>query len=1189
MSERKNKFNHLSVDIINGLPGSFFVIDNDTRNLIRWNKNFENITGYAPEELSEMTPLDLATPDEKNLILKMIEKIIKTGKASGEQFLVTKSGKKIPHYFSGTRLKRGPKTYSIGMGLDITKQREAIESVKRERKVSDAIISGLPGTFFVIDLKTFKIVRWSSNFEKVGGYTKKEILNMSPEDVVVKKDRQKIREALKKVIKEGKANLEVCTLTKDGKKIPNYISAALFSEEGSQYIAGIGINISERKKAEKALVHSEEKFRNLFETTVQGIICIDSSGDVTSANSAAAEMLGISVKEILTKNIQDPWNVIREDGSKVTNDDFPITESLRTGKSVQNQVLGVFNYKEKKYRWLNISACAISKGKTKKPFHVYVTLEDITEQKKAEQALKDSEEKYRTMFDTMTQGVIYVSEKGRITSVNGAAEKIYGISFAEAKGKTVVKLNIIAIHEDGSNFPVEARPLQVALRTGTQIKNKIMAVFNKIEKQFRWVNVTAIPKFRPGEDKPFEVYCIAEDITEEKEAERKQAKLSAVIETTPDFAGLTDENATAIYINKAGRKMAGISEKEDITKYKIPDFHPKWAAEKVQKEGIPVAIKKGSWTGETAILDREGKITPVLQVILSHKNPNGRIAYFSTIAHDISERKESEEKLRESEEKYRMFVNTSPDTVITTDMKAKITFASSRTLDYFGYKPEELLEMNSFDLIVPEEREKAFKAFQNTLKKGFVRNAEFTLLKKDGSKFIAEINATIIKNVRGKPKMLISTMRDITERKNAEELIRTSENKFRQFFENEPAYAYMVSPKGLIIDINKASLKALGYDKKELVGKPIEAMYAPESVPKMKQIFDKWKKTGEVENEELTIKTKKGERRTVLLNVDAVKDAEGKIVHSISLQNDITERKRAEEAYRESKERTTDILESITDAFFALDNNWHFTYMTKRAEELLERTREELLGKSVWDEFPEAVGSTFYNEYHKAIKERIPVAFEEYYPPLKTWYEVHAFPYKDGLSVYFNDINERKKAEEAIKQKDLDIRRAYVDVLSAVTGGKLILMSQDEIENALGEPVTKVLKATSFEQLAKIRKQVRKNFNEKFPKLEEIDDMLLAAGETLTNSIKHAHGGSLTMYKKNQLMQILIEDKGPGIDFSQLPKATLLSGFSTSKSLGVGFDVMLEFSDRVLLFTEPGKTMIVLEKLAEQKEKQVAV
>ncbi len=1334
MSERINKLNNLSVDIINGLPGSFFVIDNDTRNLIRWNKNFEKITGYAAEELSEMTPLDFATPDEKKLTAKTIEKIIKTGKASGEQFLVTKSGKKIPHYFSHTRLKRGPKTYGVGMGLDITKQREAMETVKRERTVSDAIISGLPGTFFVIDLKTFKIVRWSSNFEKVGGYTKKEILNMSPEDVVVKKDRQKIREALKKVIKEGKANLEVCTLTKDGKKIPNYISAALFSEEGHQYIAGIGINISERKKAEKALMQSEEKFR--------------------------------------------------------------------------------------------------------------------------------------TMFDTMTQGVVYIDSHGRITSVNGAAEKIYGISFAEAKGKTVVKLNIIAIHEDGSNFPVEARPLQVALRTGTQIKNIVMAVFNKIEKQFRWVNVTAIPKFRPGEDKPFQVYGIAEDITEQKEAERKQAKLSAVIETTPDFAGLADENATAIYINKAGRKMAGISEKEDITKYKIPDFHPKWAAEKIQKEGMPVAIKKGCWTGETAILDREGKITPVLQVILSHKNPDGSIAYFSTVAHDISERKKSEEKLRESEEKYRMFVNTSPDTVITTDMKAKITFASQRTLDYFGYKPEELLEMNSFDLIVPEEREKAFKAFQNTVKKGFVRNAEFTLLKKDSSKFIAEINATIIKDVGGKPKTLISTMRDITERKRVEEILknlatrfasmygpqffnqvsahvcevlgadyafvgklipsqhrvkiiggfgigkplepmefdldytpcqevigketcvypskaqklfpkdkllkemgaegyagiplytrdgkplgifvviskkpisdkklaismmtgyservsaeierseaeealrvseekysslversndgiviiqdqelrfvntmmtkltgfskqeatgkpfvdfiapgyrkivveryksrmagkevpskyeieiitkkgalvpvelsmsvieyegkpanmalmrditerkrtedalRTSENKFRQFFENEPAYAYMVSPKGVIIDINKAALKAFGYDKKELVGKPIEAMYAPESVPKMKQIFNKWKETGKVENEELTVKTKKGKRRTVLLNVDAVKDTEGKIVHSISLQNDITERKRAEEAYRESKERTTDILESITDAFFALDKNWHFTYMTKRAEELLERNREELLGKNIWDEFPEAVGSTFYNEYHKAIKERVPVSFEEYYPPLKTWYEVHAFPYKDGLSVYFNDINERKEAEEALKQKDLDIRRAYVDVLSAVTGGKLILMSQDEIENALGKPVTKALKATSFEQLAEIRKQVRKNFGEKFPNLEKKGDMLLAAGEALTNSIKHAHGGSLRMYKKNQLMQILIEDKGPGIDFSQLPKATLLSGFSTAKSLGVGFDVMLEFSDRVLLFTEPGKTIIVLEKFAEEKEKQIAV
>lgn len=110
-------------------------------------------------------------------------------------------------------------------------------------------------------------------------------------------------------------------------------------------------------------------------------------------------------------------------------------------------------------------------------------------------------------------------------------------------------------------------------------------------------------------------------------------------------------------------------------------------------------------------------------------------------------------------------------------------------------------------------------------------------------------------------------------------------------------------------------------------------------------------------------------------------------------------------------QRVTNILESITDAFFALDRNWHFTYLNLQSEPLLQRRREDLLGKNIWDEFPEAVGSTFYEQYHLALDKQVSVSFEEYYPPLNIWFEVRAYPVADGLSIYYHDINERKEAE----------------------------------------------------------------------------------------------------------------------------------------------------------------------------------
>ncbi|UCF13720.1 MAG: PAS domain S-box protein [Thermoplasmatales archaeon] len=115
---------------------------------------------------------------------------------------------------------------------------------------------------------------------------------------------------------------------------------------------------------------------------------------------------------------------------------------------------------------------------------------------------------------------------------------------------------------------------------------------------------------------------------------------------------------------------------------------------------------------------------------------------------------------------------------------------------------------------------------------------------------------------------------------------------FKQFFDNGPEYSYIVSTEGLIIDVNRAALKALGYRKAELIGKPLKTIYAPESLSKMQQIFEKWKKIGHIRNKEIVIMTKKGGRRTVLLSAGAVRDSNGKIQYSVSIQRDITERKK---------------------------------------------------------------------------------------------------------------------------------------------------------------------------------------------------------------------------------------------------------------------------------------------------------
>ncbi|HBY98466.1 MAG TPA: hypothetical protein DEP84_31745, partial [Chloroflexi bacterium] len=119
------------------------------------------------------------------------------------------------------------------------------------------------------------------------------------------------------------------------------------------------------------------------------------------------------------------------------------------------------------------------------------------------------------------------------------------------------------------------------------------------------------------------------------------------------------------------------------------------------------------------------------------------------------------------------------------------------------------------------------------------------------------------------------------------------------------------------------------------------------------------------------------------------------------------ERWRAGEALQKSNQEIITIFESITDAFFALDCEWRFVYVNREAERLLGKTETQIGAKNVWDEFPEAVGSSFQREYQRAMAEQVEVEFEAFYPPLDTWFEVHAYPSEVGLSVYFRDITGR--------------------------------------------------------------------------------------------------------------------------------------------------------------------------------------
>jgi PAS domain-containing protein/anti-sigma regulatory factor (Ser/Thr protein kinase) len=175
------------------------------------------------------------------------------------------------------------------------------------------------------------------------------------------------------------------------------------------------------------------------------------------------------------------------------------------------------------------------------------------------------------------------------------------------------------------------------------------------------------------------------------------------------------------------------------------------------------------------------------------------------------------------------------------------------------------------------------------------------------------------------------------------------------------------------------------------------------------------------------------------------------------------------------------------------------------------------------------------------------------------------------------DITERKRAERALRVQEESIRQAYVDVIDAVTGGKLILLAEGELPGELGQPLGKPGFLTSPADVAGARRSLLKSIARRFPGAAADTGLLNAVCEAWNNALKHAGGGMYQVLATPTRLQVAVTDSGPGIDFRTLPRATLVPGFSTTATLGMGFTIMLQVCERVLLCTRKGLTVVVLE------------
>ena len=246
----------------------------------------------------------------------------------------------------------------------------------------------------------------------------------------------------------------------------------------------------------------------------------------------------------------------------------------------------------------------------------------------------------------------------------------------------------------------------------------------------------------------------------------------------------------------------------------------------------------------------------------------------------------------------------------------------------------------------------------------------------------------------------------------SQELIESERQRYRDLFEFAPDSYLVTNERGVIQEANRTAATLLNIDQNFLHGLPLSVFLPKNELGPLFQRLHNLRRAlpGAIEEWEARIQPRNGQPRDAWLRVAPIFNRSGRVVGMRWLLRDQTMHK-----LNVAAQQTSAILESISDAFYALDHEWRFTYINRKAEQMLGRSREQLIGKNIWEEFPTAAMSDAYTYHQRAMTERDVVEFEMLSPVLNSWIAGRIYPSAYGISLYFRDISERKRSEAGLK------------------------------------------------------------------------------------------------------------------------------------------------------------------------------
>ena len=458
----------------------------------------------------------------------------------------------------------------------------------------------------------------------------------------------------------------------------------------------------------------------------------------------------------------------------------------------------------------------------------------------------------------------------------------------------------------------------------------------------------------------------------------------------------------------------------------IERIHPE------DRDTIRGQIEKGEgYRSEYRIVMDNGSVKHIREEVLIVRQEDDKILITKGTAQDITKQKQTQEALRESEQKYRQLLNHAPAGIYEIDFaKQKFVDVNDVICEYTGYTREEMLSMSPFDILTEDSK----RVFAERIGKLFAgetipETVELKVRGKNGREFWILLNNNFLYE-NEKPKGATVVVHDITARKQAEAVLRERDERYTALFDRSLDCIYIHDLEGNFIDANPAALKLFGYTKEEILSLNFASLLSQDQMSLALQTLEKIKKDGfQKDVAELKVKKKNGEQIYIEAKASLLYH-EGEPYAIQGIGRDTTDRKRAEEALQESEEKARQYLDIAGVAFVALDNEGNIALINQRGLEILGYQREELLGKNWFKTcLPDRFKKDILDVYHQLIRGKVepveyyenPVLTKDGQERIIAWHN-SVLRNPDGEIVGSlssgEDITEHVLAEEALRESE---------------------------------------------------------------------------------------------------------------------------------------------------------------------------